>query len=70
MKLSHPYWWEKIHTKIPPCSTLEAYDEMPIFIPVEIMEDVVKLVARNLLGSLGPICTDLEALQGLILQLG
>ena len=29
------------HTK-KTCSTLEAYDEMTIFIPVEIMEDMVK----------------------------
>ena len=62
MKLSHPYWWEKIHTKIPPCSTLEAYYEMPIFIPVEIMEDVVKLVAWKILGASGPGGTDPEAL--------
>ena len=60
----------KIHTKIPPCSTLEAYDEMPIFIPVEIMEDLVESIAPKLLGILVPGGTDLEALQGWLLKFG
>ena len=41
---------------------LEAYKEMPVFIPVDIMEDVVKLVARKLSLSVGPSVTDSEAL--------
>ena len=44
------------------------YDETTIFIPVDIMEDVVESVARTLLGSLGPGGTDPEALQGWILK--
>ena len=43
---------------------------MPIFIPVDITEYVVKSVARKLLVSLGPGYTDLEALQGWFLKLG
>ena len=38
----------KIH-----CSTLEAYEETPIFILIDITEDVVKLVTQKLLGSQG-----------------
>ena len=49
---------------------LEAYDEMPIFIPVDIMDDVVKLVTQKLLGSLGPGGTDSEALQGWLIKFG
>ena len=42
---------------------LEAYDETPISIPVDIAEDVVKLVARKLMGSLGDRGMDSEAIQ-------
>ena len=42
------------HKKLPPRSTLEVYDKMDIFIPVDIMEDVVELVAWKLLGGSGP----------------
>ena len=58
------------HKKIPSCATLEMYDEIPIFIPVDIMEDAVELVAQKLLGDSIPGGTDLEALQGWILKLG
>ena len=37
---------------------------MPIFIPVDITEDVDKSSTRKLSGSSGPGVTDLEALQG------
>ena len=37
---------------------------MPFFIPVDIAEYKVKLVARKLLGSAGPGGTDPEALHG------
>ena len=40
------------------------------FIPVDITEDVVVLVAHRSLGSSGPGGTDLEALHGWILKLG
>ena len=30
------------HKKITSCSTLEAYNEMPVFLPVDITEDVVE----------------------------
>ena len=50
--------------------TLEEYEEIPVFIPVDITEDVVKLVTQKLLGSASPGDTDLEALQGWILKFG
>ena len=59
-----------LHEKIPCCATLEMYDETPIFIPADITEDAVKLVARKLLGSSGPGGTDSEALHGWLLKLG
>ena len=49
---------------------LEVYNKMPIFIPVDIVEDMVKLVAQKLPGSLGHGSTDSEALQGWILKYG
>ena len=41
------------HEKNPACSTLEAYDETPIFIPVDIKEDVVESVMQKISGSSG-----------------
>ena len=46
------------------------YDGMPIFIPVNIMEDAVESVARNFLESSGNGSTDSEALQGWLLKFG
>ena len=43
---------------------------MPIFVPVNITEDVVKSVGRKFSGSLGPGYTDSESLQGWILKFG
>ena len=43
---------------------------MPVFIPMYITEDVVKLVAQKLSGSLGLGGTDSEALQVWILKFG
>ena len=43
---------------------------MPIFIPVDIMEDVFKLVVRNLLRCASPSGMDSEALQGWLLKFG
>ena len=51
------------HKKIPSCSTLDTYDEIPIFIPVEITEDAVKLVARKISGSSSPVDMDSESIQ-------
>ena len=48
--------------KLPPCSTLELYNKMPILIPMNIAEDVVGLFAQKPSGSLGPSGTDSEAL--------
>ena len=59
-----------MHKNIPYSSIIEVYDKTPIFIPVDIMEDVVKLVAQNLLGSLVTGGTDSEALQGWLLKFG
>ena len=50
--------------KISPVPGLETYDKTTIFIPVDITEDVVELVAQNSSGALGPGSTDSEALQG------
>ena len=67
--------WKKICPGPPPSSTMEVYDETPIFItvegtlPVDISEGVVKLVARKLWASLGPSGMDLESLQKQILKL-
>ena len=58
------------HNKIPSCATLETYNETPILIPVDITEDVIKLVVRKLLGSLCPGGTDSEALQDVFLKFG
>ena len=41
-----------------------------MFIPVDIMERAVELVARKLLGGSGPGGTDLEALKGWLLKFG
>ena len=38
--------------------TLEAYEETSVLIPVDFMEDVVKLVVQKLLGSAGTGGTD------------
>ena len=44
------------------------YDETPIFIPVYITEDLVKLVARKLSENSGPGGTYSEDLQGWLLK--
>ena len=49
---------------------LEAYKEKPVFIPMNIKEDVVESVARKLLGSTGPSGTNSGALQGWLLKFG
>ena len=49
---------------------LEAYEAIPIFIPVDITEEVVELVALKLAGSAGRGGTDLETLQGWLLKFG
>ena len=64
MEVKHPYE-RKSH-----CSTLEAYEETPVFIPMGITEGVVKLVAREFWGSAGLGGTDSEALQGWLLKFG
>ena len=55
---------------IPSCATLEIYEDRPLFIPVNIMEESVESVARKLLGSSGPRDTDSESLQGWLLKFG
>ena len=55
---------------VPSCATLETYEETPIFIPVDITEEAVELVARKIWGSSGLGVTDPEALQGCILKFG
>ena len=49
---------------------LEAYEAIPIFIPVDITDDVVESVARKCLGSPVPGGTDSEALHGWLLKFG
>ena len=39
----------------PSCYTLEMYDGMPIFIHMDIMEDVVKLVTQKYLVVWAPV---------------
>ena len=43
-----------LHGKIPSCATLETYKKMPIFIPIDIMEDAVESFAQKLLGGSVP----------------
>ena len=50
------------------CATLEMYEETPIFIPVNIMEEAVESVMQNVLGSSRPGGTESEALQGWLLK--
>ena len=57
-------WNGNIRTENPSCVTLETYKKTPLFIPVDILEDAVKSVARTLSGSSGPGGKDSEALQG------
>ena len=56
--------------KFPSCATLETHEDTPVFIPVEITEESVESVARNVLGSSGPGGTDSGALQGWLLKFG
>ena len=60
--------WKHTHTQNTACYKLDAYGKTPIFIFVDITEDVVKLVARKLVVSLGSGGTDSEALQGWLLK--
>ena len=53
---------KRMRKQIPSCDTLETYEETPIFIPVDITEEAVELVARKLLGISGLGVTDSEAL--------
>ena len=52
----------------PLCYMMEAYKETPVFVTIDITEDVFELVARKISGSAGPGCTDSEALQGWLLK--
>ena len=47
---------------------LDVYDKTPIFIPVDITENVIKSVACNLTGGSGPGGTDSGGLQGWLLK--
>ena len=46
------------------------YKETPIFIPVDITEEAIKLVGCKHLGGSDPGGTESEALQGWLLKLG
>ena len=56
--------------KISSCFTLGTYNKTPIFIPLYITEDTLKLVAQKPLGSYHPGGTDSEYLQGWLLKFG
>ena len=47
---------------IPSCAMLKTYEEAPIFIPINITEEAVELVASKLSGGSDMVGTDLEAL--------
>ena len=66
----YSFWGRNICAKNPSCATLETYEETPIFIPVYITEESVKLAARKISGSSGARGMDLQALQGWILKSG
>ena len=61
-------FWQKKPTQFFRCSTLEVYDKTPIFIPMDIMEDVVESVAHKLFGSLVPGGTYSKDLQGCLVK--
>ena len=69
MKSSTLYWRGNILTP-PLCSTLEVYNETHIFIPVDIMKDVVESAMQKLSGGSFPGGTYSEAIQGWLLKLG
>ena len=54
----------------PNSSTLGAYKERPVVIPVDIIENVVESVAWKPSGSTGPGCMNSEALQVWLLKVG
>ena len=58
------------HKNISSYATLETDDKTHIFIPVDIMEDAVKLVPQKCLVSSVPGGKDSETLQGWILKFG
>ena len=70
IKSSRRYWQENIHSRKTHSSTLEAYEVTTVFIPVDITEDVVELVAQKHLDSAGTGGTDLDTLQGWIINFG
>ena len=53
-KPSRQFWRKNLHKKLTPHSTLDVYDKIPIFIPVDIMEDAVKSVAPKIFWEFGP----------------
>ena len=53
---------------IPSRATLEMYKEMPIFVPIDITEEALEQVARNILGSSVPERMDSGALQKWLLK--
>ena len=63
-KCSKNLVWKHPPNRKPHCSTLEDYEETPVFIPMDMTEDVVKLVAQKLLGITGYGDKYSEALQG------
>ena len=67
--INHRFGW-KILAPTPRCYTLEVYDETPIFITMDITEDVVELVTEKLSGSSGTGVTDSEDLQRWLLKSG
>ena len=52
------------------CSMLEEYKGTPVFITMDITEDVVESFLRKLWGSAGPCGMDLEGLHGWLLKFG
>ena len=67
-KLPIRFWRKNICTGKKYCSTLEVYDKIPIFIPVDITEDVFESVAHKFPGVSGPSGTESDALQGWLLK--
>ena len=56
------------HETIISCATLEMYKKTPIFIPTDITEYAVKLVAQKPSENYGLRSTESEALQGWLLK--
>ena len=60
---------QHMREKLIPCSTLEVYNKTPIFIPVDIMKDVVKSVPQKKWGFWAPVVQTKKLYRDVFLKL-